>query len=456
MKFSEENINEIKQQYEKLQNAALKNREYKSDDYRARSDFQRDYSRILYSNAFRRLQGKMQILGVLPAAFFRNRLTHSLEVAQVAYAIGEKLKDVCHDPRMYTEDEMFVLQAGALAHDIGHPAFGHSGERVLDEVGLRLKNPLRFEGNAQNFRVLRVIEKKDAKCTGLNLTNRTLLAINKYLKRENPYFKYKYIGGEAIPDPMIGKYLYESDYMYLQEVRKNTDLMDTRTLDVQIIDIADEIAYAIHDLEDGLALHSFSIDELIYELENVQDESLESDDNPEGALKNDKGFKKFLEVVQEVKAKASESSSYKTIQEYSQVFRKELLSRLTHEFINDLTLAEIDAKFANKHGVKEKNWEIRLDVFYNLRKALSDTLFKCISRDPIIEDYERRGKVVVESLYNIFNNDSKLLPPDFRHKYVPETSQERLTMDFISGMMDTYAIQEFEKYCAVKFSEIKL
>lgn len=456
MKLTDENIQEIKRQYDMLHCDILNDREHKWDDYRKRNEFQRDYSRILYSNAFRRLQGKMQILGIHPSAFFRNRLTHSLEVGQVAYAIGEKLREACRVESMYTEDEMFVLQAAALAHDIGHPAFGHSGERVLDSIGIKLKKPLRFEGNAQNFRVLRVIEKKDAKCKGLNLTNRTLLAINKYLNCENPFFKYKYMDGEAIPEPMISKYLYKDDYEYLKKVRKEAHLLNARTLDVQIIDIADEIAYTIHDLEDGLALHSFSIDELIYELKNYRDKNLVSDDNPEGNLEKDKGYIKFLDIVKEVKKKADESSSYKTIQEYSQVFRKEMLSHLTHEFIEDLTLAQVDGKFAAKHGVNEGNWEIRLNVFYNLRKALSDTLFKCISRDPIIEDYERRGFVVVDSLFKILNNDSKLLPPDFRKQFNPDESQERLSMDYISGMMDTYAIQEFEKYCAQKFSEIKL
>ena len=447
MNLTNDHINRIKEQYRLLQDPILQERQHPYAYYRQRPNFQRDYSRILYSNSFRRLQGKMQILGIHPSAFFRNRLTHSLEVAQVASGIAEKLRDACGDPSMYAGDEAYLIQAAGLAHDIGHPAFGHSGERVLDQIGLKLEDPIRFEGNAQNFRVLRLIEKKDAEYQGLNLTNRSLLAINKYLSCENSFMKFKHGPNnsyEAIP--MIKKYLYEDDYNYLQKIRKKTKLTEVRTLDVQIIDVADEIAYAIHDLEDGLALHSFSVDDLIFELENYKN----------GKLKGDLGFEAFRKLVDKVRVIASKSSTYKTLQEYSQVFRKELASLLTHEFLNDLTLVEVDEKFAKKHGITKGNWELRLDKYYNLREALSDTLFTCISRDPIIEIYERRGEVVVKALYEIYNNDPDLLTPDYRHKYIPTQSQERLTMDYISGMMDTFAIQEFEKYQSTKFNDIVL
>lgn len=175
---------EIKRQYELLnqKGSILEKREFFNKEYRERPPYQRDYSRILYSSAFRRLQGKMQVLGVNSAAFFRNRLTHSLEVSQVASAIAEKLARICNRATMYSKDEQYLLLAASLAHDIGHPAFGHKGERVLDSIGLGLTPQLRFEGNAQNFRTIRVIEKKEATITGLNLTNRMLLAINKYFR----------------------------------------------------------------------------------------------------------------------------------------------------------------------------------------------------------------------------------------------------------------------------------
>lgn len=248
LKLDKSQISEIIRQYRLLINPKLQEREYGNDGYSQRNPYDRDYSRILYSAAFRRLQGKMQILGINSSAFYRNRLTHSLEVAQIAVSIAKMLAQSCEMSKDMYNDDITLIQAAALAHDIGHPAFGHKGERVLNELAHRFK--MNFEGNAQNFRILRLLEKKDAECRGLNLTWRTLLAINKYNVKE---------------DVAIKKFLYESDYEVLQTIRKQTNLESVRTLDVQIIELADDIAYAVHDLEDALSLGLFTIDDILYE-----------------------------------------------------------------------------------------------------------------------------------------------------------------------------------------------
>ena len=440
MNLSDENKQEIKRQYDLLigQNLFLMStREHGDNDYRFRPPYERDYSRVLYSSAFRRLQGKMQILGVNSAAFFRNRLTHSLEVSQVACAIARLLAKQCNRQSMYTKDEEFVIMAAALAHDIGHPAFGHKGERVLDKLCRSLEKPFRFEGNAQNFRVLRTLEKKEASIKGLNLTNRTLLAINKYLVLESN----EVVDGK----PVVKKFLYAEDYNYLESVREKANLQKQRTLDVQIIDLADEIAYAVHDLEDGLALHSFGIDELLYELQNFKD----------GLLKNDEGFALFQKMVEESRQEAFTAKDYKTLQEYSQVFRKDLTSRLTHALINDLTVRKVGEKFAKEHGVNADNQELTLDIFGNLREALTKVIFKCISREPHIELYESRGNKVISRLYGLFDKNPHLLTPDYRCEE-DSHQQSRLIVDFIAGMMDTFAIAQYETYFKEKFDEIDI
>lgn len=436
MKLTEDDKSEIKRQYELLnvKNSILNEREHHAN-YRYRLPFERDYSRILYSSAFRRLQGKMQILGINSSAFFRNRLTHSLEVSQVACAIARLLANKCNRQNMYARDEEFVIMAAALAHDIGHPAFGHKGERVLDKICLQSKR--RFEGNAQNFRTLRVIEKKEAAITGLNLTNRVLLAINKYLVHEN-------IDVDEKGRPSTKKFLYTQDFEYINNIREQSNLCEQRTLDAQIIDLADEIAYAVHDLEDGLALHSFSIDELLYELEIYKN----------GELKDDSGFLSFKRMVDASRIEASKSESYKTLQEYSQVFRKDLSSRLTYDLINDLSLKTVDEKFAKEHGINSENKELRLDKYHNLRDALTKVIFKCICREPYIELYESKGERIIQGLYELFKEDPKLMPPDYRCD--DKDLQHRLVVDFIAGMMDTFAIEQYEKYFNKKFNQIVL
>ena len=133
-------------------------REYPiDDDAPHRSAFRRDYARLLHSPAFRRLQGKTQLFPSMEHDFFRNRLTHSLEVAQIAKSIALRLNDRYGYFRAYPIDTDLV-ETAALAHDLGHPPFGHNGERALDDC---MKERGGFEGNAQSLRILSKLGKKE-------------------------------------------------------------------------------------------------------------------------------------------------------------------------------------------------------------------------------------------------------------------------------------------------------
>ena len=245
----------------------------KNENTRDRLDgeFQRDYSRIMYASSFRRLQGKMQLLGIKPDQFFRNRLTHSLEVAQIARSIARSAG--------YTQEESFIVEAGALAHDIGNPPFGHSGERKLHQL---FKNAGGFEGNAQTLRILTSVEKKKKEFNGLNLTYRTLLSVVKY------FHKYKEDNGV-----IYSKFIYDDDYDLLSKFVNNNQVK-MRTLDVQIVDIADEIAYAAHDLEDGLRQKCYTIEEILQDFYNEYGDC--------------KSFRQLENIVN----KCREESGYKT------------------------------------------------------------------------------------------------------------------------------------------------
>ena len=170
------------------QNEKLSFRVY-SENNRARSDgeFQRDYTRILYASSFRRLQGKMQLFAVQSDQFIRNRLTHSLEVAQIARSIAKEIG--------YDQNEIYVVEAAALAHDIGNPPFGHAGERYLNKLA---KDAGGFEGNAQTFRILTTVEQKRADFQGLNLTYRTLLGVLKYFNKYNQNLSDKLFAEQKI------------------------------------------------------------------------------------------------------------------------------------------------------------------------------------------------------------------------------------------------------------------
>lgn len=424
--FTDEQKQEIKRQYSFLQKEQMKMREHGTSGLSERDDYHRDYTRILYSSSFRRLQGKMQILGIEPSAFFRNRLTHSLEVAQIAHSIAVNIGQQCGE-NVY-KDDLFLINAAALAHDIGHPAFGHKGERVLDELAKGFRT--RFEGNAQNFKVLRTLEKKEPLIKGLNLTNRTLLAINKYIVKQSNEDKVK-------------KFMYAEDYDYLDGVRAEVRLQRQRTLDVQIIELADDIAYSVHDLEDGLAFRSFTIDELLYQIER----------------KDKRAFEQFYEIVEEARKYSGKANTYGTIQEYSQVFRKRLTSQLTNSFINDVTMERVTEQDVNKNGTILGQQELQLGEYKNLCRLLSKTIYDCVTRDTHVTMYEAKGEIVLKGLYEVFSDSAKnkngqLLPPDYRPH--DGYSLKAGCIDYLAGMMDTFAISVYQEICGVKFEDIKI
>lgn len=406
-------------------------------DERNRESYSRDRARIIHSAFFRRLQGKTQVLGLGESDFYRTRLTHSIEVAQIASGVVEVLRadqslECFHK---YLPDQN-LIEAISLAHDIGHPPFGHGGEVALNYV---MHNHGGFEGNAQTLRVCVKLGEYSER-SGLNLTRRTLLGLIKYPALYSQVLNSSIYKEQEAPVNLDSfkppKCLFDADADSLKFIfepidteRQSFQSIETRqgkhaattykALDTTILEIADDIAYGVHDLEDAIALNL--INERTWRTE-VHDLLLDP-------LSSHPLQEKIGLITTDLFSGANKQ-------------RKRAISSLIGYFIRSCTILKRE-KFSNE----------LLDIQVRMNEAaqreleiLKKFVVKNVIRKPEVQTLEYKGQQMIVRLFEaIANNPSRLLPEKYYNEYSDQNNNPRIICDYIAGTTDDYATKVYHK-----------
>ena len=361
--------------------ARSRGRRIKEPASATRTPFQRDRDRIVHSSAFRRLTHKTQVFITTDGDHFRSRLTHSLEVAQIAGSIA----------RVLSLDED-LSEALALAHDFGHTPFGHEGERVLAAL---MADHGGFDHNAQAYRIVTRLERRYAHFDGLNLTYEMLEGLVKHngppgADRDSPFYG----------DPELA----------------DLDLVHQAGLEAQIAAVSDDIAYDAHDIDDGLRSGILTI----------------------GALKS---VDLVAEILAEVEA---EAPGLEPIRRTHEIVRR-LLTRMIEDVISETIrrIARAGVATAADVAAHEGPLVAFSEPMAAAEKTLKRVLHQNLYADAdVLQAREKAGQVVAD-LFEVFANDPALLPESWRS--VPGDSDGRRlrrTCDYIAGMTDRFALRE--------------
>ncbi|MFN3308117.1 MAG: deoxyguanosinetriphosphate triphosphohydrolase [Anaerolineales bacterium] len=349
-----------------------KGRQYPEDEAEYRTAFQRDRDRILHTTAFRRLEYKTQVFINYEGDYYRTRLTHTLEVTQIGRTIARALG--------VNED---LVEAICLAHDLGHPPFGHSGETALARL---MKDYGGFDHNKQSLRIVTFLERRYADFPGLNLTWETREGIVKH----------------------------ESEYDVADARDYNPELR--ASIEAQIANAADELAYTAHDLDDGL--RSGMITPTMLE-----------------------GITLWEILVESVGWRGPE---------LDELSRHRMIRRLIGLEVTDLVhtsdLLIKEARLSSPEDAQRLPYNVVVfsEEMYQRNRPLKDFLFKNLYRHHRVVRMQTKAERIITELFNAYCNEPQMLP---RHIYetIEERGLERTICDYIAGMTDRFAVEEYNK-----------
>lgn len=415
-----------------------------------RSQFGRDRARVIHSAGFRRLQAKTQVLGIGEGDFHRTRLTHSMEAAQIGRGIVRALEEnwiVNRKVSSSAEWDKWIpalnsIETIALAHDIGHPPFGHGGEIALNYA---MRDFGGFEGNGQTLRLLAKLESHTEKF-GLDLTRRSLLGVLKYpvtyervvrrllpkggesehVSRDYWIPPKCYMGSEKSVVEWILRPFPAADRKKFVQLDKPAEKNEHgkskyHSLDTAIMELADDIAYGVHDLEDAIALKLVHREDL--------GEAFKGVDRSWAKGVGLFGVNKTLDLL------FSNSGAE----------RKTMIGALVNAFIVSI---EPFQKKEFEHALLRL--QVRLSApAAGLLKRFKDLIFERVIETAQVQTMEFRGQRLIVELFSAVASDpERFLKESFRQGWLRQSSEAlrmRVLCDYVSGMTDEYATRMYER-----------
>lgn len=426
----------------------------------ARTPFDVDYARVIHSGSFRRLQGKTQILNLGDSDFYRTRLTHSLEVAQIAGGIARQFDVQCKNhPAHAHVPSASMIQAVGFTHDLGHPPFGHGGEVALNYC---MREDSGFEGNGQTLRILSRLENFSDK-HGSDLTRRSLLGVLKYpvpysrlvnpavvpaldekptsirvIDRKKSKPPKCFLDSETDVVDWILSPLRDRDREVFQSFEGSQEKHSKpqhKSFDCSIMDVADDISYGVHDLEDAIALGLVR--------EKKFRESVTEADCPTflDALR-----KKYPDEV------GNDAYGYFVVNLFGDgKRRKHFIGRLVHHFMTNIdihTIDELEEPLIRYRAVMSEKPRAFLSV---LQKLVADEVIK----SPSVQHLEFKGQKMVVSVFEALQSEPKaFLPADAYRAYEAAGCDTRAICDHVAGMTDGFLLKTYDRLFSPRMGSV--
>ena len=406
----------------------------------ARTPAQKDRDRLLYASAFQRLSSVTQVVSASEGYVFHNRLTHTIEVAQIARRLAEKLS--ADSPDLATAlggIDPDVVEAAALAHDLGHPPFGHIAEEKLDELARREGAADGFEGNAQSFRIVTRLAAHRTDYKGLNLTRATLNAI----------LKYPWLRDQNNEDPTGHRYkkysAYDSDEEIFDFAREGSKRC-VKSVEAAIMDHADAIAYSVHDLDDFYRAGLIPLDQLAYR--DAEFNGFIDRWKTRGKLPLEE-IDTHADALRELLRRLVLPERYSGTWQQRAVVRT-WTSTLIGEFVDAVALQEPDGEGEVLSRNPDKLREMRF---------LQGLVWDYVILNPRLSTQQTGQRRIIELLFNTYHDavkrrDRGLVPERFHSELervgkTPHPSETRLAVDIVSSYTDYQAVVMYGRLLGV-------